>query len=582
MWRAYAPVHRLLLNLGTLAAILLLFGSPAGREAGSVAHSLGAAARPTSAFNCATMATATTLEALVSCVVQHMPRRDSAGFVVPAPTTPPDWRLIVRDLLLGACDTVALRSLAGVYEINRFVDTDTGQSYCVLAETLDANNDGRVDRGWGTLIVNPFPSRELSIQIAHPLADTATDTQGIRVFKHTFARTFLLAGTHRDANPELSTCITQSSFRIADVAHSTAPLFQATVEEIRAFSTGRANFAALQFHGHEQTSCPGIDVYLTHGLSQLSRPPSAADQQLLRLRANLVTSNPAWKVIVPGEEPACSLPGSTNIQGRLLNDVPAGAVCETPASSPSGRFFHIEQKPGLFRDANNWIGAIELTWPLSPFDRIPPFPDTPTCRFFPLTGHALCDAFKAYWEGNGELPVFGFPLSEAFPEHNPDLEQDLATQYFERQRYEHHPTNQPPYTVLLGRLGDELLMAQGRDWRTEQGTPNPFPGSACEQFTVDQRQREVCGPFREYWHSHGLNFPATPGISPEESLALWGLPLTAAKPETNRDGDTVITQWFERARFEWHPTNAEPGTVLLGRVAAELLKLRGVNVDTAP
>jgi hypothetical protein len=33
----------------------------------------------------------------------------------------------------------------------------------------------------------------------------------------------------------------------------------------------------------------------------------------------------------------------------------------------------------------------------------------------------------------------------------------------------------------------------------------------------------------------------------------------------------VLTQWFERARFEWHPTNPAPHQVLLGRLAAEQL-----------
>jgi hypothetical protein len=30
-------------------------------------------------------------------------------------------------------------------------------------------------------------------------------------------------------------------------------------------------------------------------------------------------------------------------------------------------------------------------------------------------------------------------------------------QYFERNRFEHHPGNPPPYDVLLGRLGAELM-----------------------------------------------------------------------------------------------------------------------------
>ena len=42
--------------------------------------------------------------------------------------------------------------------------------------------------------------------------------------------------------------------------------------------------------------------------------------------------------------------------------------------------------------------------------------------------------------------------------------------------------------------------------------------------------------------------------------------------ETNADGDTVLTQYFERAVFEYHPENADtPYAVLLRRLGAEEL-----------
>ncbi len=45
--------------------------------------------------------------------------------------------------------------------------------------------------------------------------------------------------------------------------------------------------------------------------------------------------------------------------------------------------------------------------------------------------------------------------------------------------------------------------------------------------------------------------------------------------ERNSSGDTVLTQWFERARFEYHPDKPEPYKVLLGRLSADLLTQRG-------
>ena len=53
------------------------------------------------------------------------------------------------------------------------------------------------------------------------------------------------------------------------------------------------------------------------------------------------------------------------------------------------------------------------------------------------------------------------------------------------------------------------------------------------------------------------------------SLALFCLPLIDAHMERNATGANVLTQWFERARFEHHPNNAPPFNVLLGRLGAE-------------
>ena len=192
----------------------------------------------------------------------------------------------------------------------------------------------------------------------------------------------------------------------------------------------------------------------------------------------------------------------------------------------------------------------------------------PMC--FPETDQCIDGRFRQYWQQNGGLPVFGFPITAARNELNRDTGQRYLTQWFERNRFELHTENRPPYDVLLGRLGDDRLRQLGRNWRTEDGTGNPFPGTACQEFVLDGDRRSVCGPFLQYWRSHGLSFDGRSAVSYDESLALFGLPLTAPRQETNPDGDRVLTQWFERARFEWHPGNRDPFKVLLGRLGAEL------------
>ncbi|MFL5805954.1 MAG: hypothetical protein ACJ8CR_29990, partial [Roseiflexaceae bacterium] len=76
-------------------------------------------------------------------------------------------------------------------------------------------------------------------------------------------------------------------------------------------------------------------------------------------------------------------------------------------------------------------------------------------------------------------------------------------------------------------------------------------------------------PFLSYWRSHGLLDGRLDGAG--RSLALFGLPLSEAHLATNSSGDTVLTQWFERARFEYHPENQLSYNVLLGRLGAMAL-----------
>jgi hypothetical protein len=65
--------------------------------------------------------------------------------------------------------------------------------------------------------------------------------------------------------------------------------------------------------------------------------------------------------------------------------------------------------------------------------------------------------FLDYWEQNGGLPIYGYPISEAFRETSLHDGQTYVVQYFERARFEYHPENEKPYKVLLGRLGVEVL-----------------------------------------------------------------------------------------------------------------------------
>jgi hypothetical protein len=85
----------------------------------------------------------------------------------------------------------------------------------------------------------------------------------------------------------------------------------------------------------------------------------------------------------------------------------------------------------------------------------------PGTRYFPETGHTLAAEFLPYWESHGGLPIYGFPISEAFVETNQADGRPYLVQYFERNRFEYHPELPEPYTVSLGLLGAEVLRGEG-------------------------------------------------------------------------------------------------------------------------
>jgi hypothetical protein len=187
------------------------------------------------------------------------------------------------------------------------------------------------------------------------------------------------------------------------------------------------------------------------------------------------------------------------------------------------------------------------------------FPDVPGVT------NCIEGRFREYWEQNGGLPVFGYPLSAATTQQT--AEGSFLTQDFERNRFELHPDNPEPYDVLLGRLGDVRLKQQQRDWFT---FPKGQETDGCLHFK--ETGHSLCNQegnigFRSFWEGHRLNDRSLNRFA--QSLALFGMPLSEPAMEKNAAGQTVLTQWFERARFEFHPNNAPQHKVLLGLLGVE-------------
>lgn len=184
-----------------------------------------------------------------------------------------------------------------------------------------------------------------------------------------------------------------------------------------------------------------------------------------------------------------------------------------------------------------------------------------TSRYFPETGKTVNDPFLSYWTGHGGLSQQGYPITDAYNEINDADGKTYMTQYFERARFEYHPeSSDPKFKVLLGLLGKEALAAKYTD-EAPDSARETVPGGGSKTFP--ETGKTVTGLFLSYWNTHG-------------GLEQQGFPVTEAYNEVNdADGQTYITQYFERARFEYHPESSDPKfKVLLGLVGREIYGLK--------
>ena len=178
--------------------------------------------------------------------------------------------------------------------------------------------------------------------------------------------------------------------------------------------------------------------------------------------------------------------------------------------------------------------------------------------YFAPVRHTLRGPFLAYWQAQGGLPIFGYPISEEFQETSATDGKIYTVQYFQRNRFEYHPEAAASGNgVLLGLLGVETT--KGRSFVA--GTAGP--SDATHQW-FPPVSHNLSGAFLAYWQAHG-------------GLAVFGYPISEPFEEANvTDGHTYTVQYFQRNRFELHPEFAgTPNTVLLGLLGVDTVRARG-------
>ncbi|GIV97002.1 MAG: hypothetical protein KatS3mg057_1659 [Herpetosiphonaceae bacterium] len=170
----------------------------------------------------------------------------------------------------------------------------------------------------------------------------------------------------------------------------------------------------------------------------------------------------------------------------------------------------------------------------------------------PVIRDCIEGRFAQFWRENGGLPVFGYPITSAHYEVNPDTGANLLVQYFERQRFELHPENAWPYDVLLGRLGAVFLdkTKTGPGEKADPSEPNYVPETGY-RIGFEPWELHIEGQwYVDYYRSHGLEFDGQPGKSWPESVALFGYPITAVRGRVTDDSSLQI---FERTVLRYQP-----------------------------
>ncbi len=179
----------------------------------------------------------------------------------------------------------------------------------------------------------------------------------------------------------------------------------------------------------------------------------------------------------------------------------------------------------------------------------PAKPDGPTNQYFAATGHNVGGAFLAFYQQHGGLDLFGYPRTEEL------LEDGMTVQYFQRARFEYHVDKAgTPYEVELALLGDTLTAP-----RRPFPTVGPFESSADHVY-FPETGHSLSFAFLSYWREHG-------------GLDAFGYPISEELYGEN--GWPYAVQYFQRARFEYHPEHAgTPYEVQLGLLGDQLLSQR--------
>ena len=170
-------------------------------------------------------------------------------------------------------------------------------------------------------------------------------------------------------------------------------------------------------------------------------------------------------------------------------------------------------------------------------------PDVGT--FFSRTGHRISGVFlEKYTSTQNGQQIYGDPITDAFE----DEQSGLTVQYFEKARFELHSDAAIDLQVQLTPLG-EFLYEAGEII----SVPANFP--SCRIYY--ETNQSVCYAFLDFFDANG-------------GVTQFGYPISGFEIH-----DGWISQYFQRARFEWHPERQMGERVMISDLGMDYFHFRG-------
>jgi len=177
------------------------------------------------------------------------------------------------------------------------------------------------------------------------------------------------------------------------------------------------------------------------------------------------------------------------------------------------------------------------------------------------TGHYLFGQFRDFWNGNGGLLQFGYPISKVLNAKSENGQQ-YPTQYLQRAVFEEHAENiGTPFEVLGRRLSALQTATRAKTDPNFQTVAQPTDGRAWFKETGHSLGGDAASDaIRAFWQKAGTQ---------QQSILVFGYPISEPFDEMQPPppaGDNMMhrVQYFERYRLEYHPENPPQNQVLLG------------------